>query len=286
MRVWEPKSQSLQGFSRPSSSAGQSRRLVSVRSSVRSRPRALTKPQVRGYFLAGGRSCVTSPWAIRARLIARCPLSRRLAGPVQRFGEVFLQARQEVTVAIEGNGDRAVAHPFHDRVGVGAFGDEEPRLRVPVMEIPQLMSDDRGVLIRGACMARAKRLLSAMIALHDAGLVDVVTIPLRPIVEQWLVSLRVRVRPATAVPLLNGEYEKSIEKINRLADLRFDPALYDPGTDLPSWETLAQWVGDDLEAQGRPRPCSACRCTWPPPRRPPSPIRPTTQHDRAVRPGH
>lgn len=117
--------------------------------------------------------------------------------------------------------------------------------------IPKLISDDRGLLIRGACLARAKRLLSAMLVLHDAGLVDVVTIPLRPILEQWLVSLWVQFRPATAVPLLNGEYEKSIEKINRLADLGFDPALYGPGSDLPSWETLSQWVGDDLEVQGQ-----------------------------------
>lgn len=44
---------------------------------------------------------------------------------------MLLQAWQEMAVAVERDGDRAVPRPFHDRLGVGAFGDEEAGVGIP-----------------------------------------------------------------------------------------------------------------------------------------------------------
>ncbi len=54
-------------------------------------------------------------------------------------------------------------------------------------------------------MARSTRLLTAMLTLPDAGLVDVITVPLRPPLEQWLVEMWIELQPESALEHLTRE---------------------------------------------------------------------------------
>ena len=106
-------------------------------------------------------------------------------------------------------------------------------------------------LVSAAYLARCCRLLTTMLRLRSDGSFDVVTLPLRPLFEAWLVALWLLFGGDDALDKLLEDYQSSLEKINRLAGLDWDPALYEAGDKLPSYETLSQWVGDHLEGEGQ-----------------------------------
>jgi hypothetical protein len=118
--------------------------------------------------------------------------------------------------------------------------------------MPHLTSTEATVRQTAAAyLARCRRLLIAMDALREEQLIDVTSLPLRPLFEAWLVAMWVLYEREPAVNRLVEDYQASLEKMNRLANLGWDPALYASGDQLPSVETLCQKVGNHLQADGQ-----------------------------------
>jgi hypothetical protein len=118
--------------------------------------------------------------------------------------------------------------------------------------MPHFTSTDAKVRQTAAAyLARCCRLLKAMDTLREDGLLDVASVPLRPLLEAWLVAMWVLFEKEAAIEKLVEDYQASLEKMNRLANLGWDPDLYAEGDQLPKVEALHQRVGNHLQAEGQ-----------------------------------
>jgi hypothetical protein len=100
-------------------------------------------------------------------------------------------------------------------------------------------------------LARNNRLLSAMLLLHGSGFPDVCGMPLRPLIEQLLVSLYCLFGGRDAYEAVRGSYVRSTRAMREAKGVgtSLDLEWHGP-LETIVWEQLTRDVGALLEARG------------------------------------
>jgi hypothetical protein len=112
--------------------------------------------------------------------------------------------------------------------------------------------DEMPTFVAALGLARANRLLQAMLLMNDSDLRDVAALPLRPLFEVWLISLYSFLGGEKALDELQGAHHKQISKIPSAVLRRMIERVESQTIDAKpiGWEQLSRKVGKLAEANG------------------------------------
>jgi hypothetical protein len=128
---------------------------------------------------------------------------------------------------------------------VGLLQDALPRVRlVDKSEMPRFVS--------ALGLARAVRLLEAMLLMNDNDLRDVAALPLRPLFEVWLTAMYCFLGGDAALIELQGAHRRQVSQIPSKALQRALDRVASEDIEMKrvQWEQLAQKVGRLAAEQG------------------------------------